>query len=166
MARPKTYNKYQYETSPRKLEPDYDVQKPKYKKKSTALKNKPKQKAKTKFKTIVYVSLAFVILFAICYRNSQINESFSKIQKLKGDLAQIQKTNEQLNVNIQNSLNLNQVEQRARELLGMQKLTNKQTVYVNLPKKDYVEPAVEKVIIQPDEKGFFASISETLANIF
>ena len=43
----------------------------------------------------------------------------------------IQKENEQLKVNIENSLNLNNVEKIAKEKLGMQKLTNKKTLYVS-----------------------------------
>ena len=166
MARPKSTNRYQYETSPRKLEPEYDAPKPKYKKKSTAVKSKHLKQTKGKFRKVTYVVLAFSILFVISYRNSQINESFAKIQNLKGDLAQIQKTNEQLNVGIQNSLNLSQVEQKAKEMLGMQKLTTRQITYVNLPKRDYVEPATEKVIIEPEEKGFFEGIKEKISNIF
>ena len=42
----------------------------------------------------------------------------------------------------------------AKEKLGMQKLTNKQTVYVSLPKKDYVESASEKVVIEKDKNWF------------
>ena len=45
----------------------------------------------------------------------------------------------------------------------MRKLTNKQTVYINLPKKDYVESPSEKVVIEEEEeKGwleqFFSSL--------
>ena len=44
----------------------------------------------------------------------------------------------------------------------MRKLTNKQTVYINLPKKDYVESPSEKVVIEENEKGwleqFFSSL--------
>ena len=36
----------------------------------------------------------------------------------------------------------------AKELLGMQRLTNKQTVYISIPKKDYVEHRAEEVIIE------------------
>ena len=36
----------------------------------------------------------------------------------------------------------------------MQKLTNKQTVYVNLPKKDYVESATEEIIEKEEENWF------------
>ena len=67
----------------------------------------------------------------------------------------MQKENEQLKVNIENSLNLNNIEKAAKEELGMQKLTNKQTVYVTVYlKKDYVESATEKVVIEEEQNWF------------
>ena len=33
----------------------------------------------------------------------------------------------------------------------MQTLSNKQTVYINLPKKDYIQPATETVVIQKEQ---------------
>ena len=105
----------------------------------------------------------FVVLVAISYRNSEINESFSKVQSLKTELAAIQKENEQLEVNIENSLNLNNIEQIAKEKLGMQKLTNRQTVYIELPKKDYVKPATENIIL-PEENNWFAEFINKIFN--
>ena len=35
----------------------------------------------------------------------------------------------------------------------MQKLSSKQTVYINLPKKDYVEQRTEEVIIEEEDTG-------------
>ena len=40
------------------------------------------------------------------------------------------------------------IEQMAKEMLGMQKLDNSQKVYINLPKKDYIESASEEVVIE------------------
>lgn len=149
------YNRYQYETSPRKLQPEYRPVKQKYPKKSTArkidtnkqVKQKTKQKRhfKPKVKVVIYVMSVFAVLFAISYRNSLINENFSKIKSLKNDLAVLQKENGQLEINIENSMNLQNLEQSAKELLGMQKLDSSQSVYVNLPKEDYVEPATEEI---------------------
>lgn len=161
------YSRYQYETSPRKLQPDYEPEIKKYPKKSTGKKTKtvskvkPKQQTKRKMKTqakvMLYVALGFAVLFAISYRNSIINEKFSEIKKLKTNLAAVQKENQQLEVNIENNLNLKTVEQSAKELLGMQKADNSQTVYINLPKEDYVEPATEE-IVQEDTTNWFQKI--------
>ena len=160
-------NRYQYETSPRKLEPEYEpIKEPYSRKKTTTVKkkaNKPKQKSqiKTNIKTITYVFLIFASLFVISYRNSLINESFNENEKLKSNLAAIEKDNEQLKVNLENSLNLNNIEKTAEKKLGMQKLDNSQKVYVNLDKKDYVEPASEKVVID-DNENWFQKILNTI----
>ena len=159
------YNsRYQYETSPRKLQPEYEPIKKKYPKKSTArkintntkskAKTKPKRKLKMQVKMLAYVAIGFIILFAISYRNSVINEKFSEIKSLQSDLAQVEKENEQLEVNIENNLNLQTVEQAAKEMLGMQKLENSQTVYINLPKQDYIEPATEEIVQGENENWF------------
>ena len=88
---PRNFNKYQYETSPRKLEPEYAPKKNTHKgKKSTARKtapkiNKKKQEAEKKKqrKMIRYVCVGFAVLFAISFRNAKIDENFEKVQSLK-----------------------------------------------------------------------------------
>lgn len=183
---------YQYETSPRKLKPEYNNPQKYNNKKNTSNKSKIKKtdkivkqkqenktskkkqedvKAKNKLimKTKMSVFIKCIILFAIIFfmifRNSKISESFSQIQTLKAQITEIQKENDQLEINIQNSLNLNNIEQSAKELLGMQKLSNKQTVYITLSKKDYVEPRTEKVIIE-EEKSWLNNVLEKVKNIF
>ena len=163
-----TRQAYQYETSPRKLRPEYDYNK----NKKIANKKNTKQKAakKTQVKkdkraeTVILVAIGFVILLAISYRNTLINEKFAEIKDLKMNLAAITKENEQLEVNIENSINLNNIEKEANERLGMEKLTSKQTVYISLNKKDYVEPATEEIIIEKEE-GWFYKIIEKIKNL-
>lgn len=149
---------YQYGTSPRKVNPDYDRRTANKKQKIKVVKDLPrehvkvsKEQRKRQFKMTVTAAGIFLLLLTISCRNSQIDKEFNKIQNQKKELSAIQKENEQLKVNIQNSLNLNNIEKVAKEELGMQKLTNKQTVYITLPKKDYVESATEKVIIQKEK---------------
>ena len=94
------YNsRYQYETSPRKLQPEYEQIQKKYPKKSTIKKSNVNKKSrqqekkhvKNKVKVMLYVAIGFIILFAISYRNSVINEKFSEIKSLKTNLAGIEK---------------------------------------------------------------------------
>ena len=73
--------------------------------------------------------------------------------------------NAQLEVSIENGLNLNNLEQEAKEQLGMQKLNSKQTIYITLPKSDYIEPAAEKVIIEEDG-SLMQGIISAISNIF
>ena len=181
MAGNRNYSsKYIYETSPRKLKPDYipnQKKKPIQKKKSTTLKdNNKKQNEKNEQKTkssakgkrikcILCLLIGFAVLFAISYRNSQIDESFSKLKASEAELSLIQKENEQLEVSIENSLNLSEVERVAREQLGMQKATTAQTRYISLPKQDHVEGAVEEIKLD-NNKNIFEIIIEYIKNIF
>ena len=161
--------RYQYETSPRKLEPD--IRKEKKKQHIKVVKDLPKQDVKLSKeqkmkhrKATLLVMVIFAVLFTISYRNTQINEKFNEMQELKTKLSSLQKENEQLQVTIENSLNLSNIEKQAKEKLGMQKLTNKQTVYVSLPKKDYIESATEKVEISDNNENWFQKLVDKIFN--
>ena len=163
-------SRYEYSTSPRKLQPEYNPRKREKKNNLKVVKDLPRQEVKMskeqikRRKNIALIVVAiFVVLLTVSYRNSQINEKFSQVQKLKKELSSIQKENEQLKVNIENSLNLNNVEKIAKEKLGMQKLTNRQTLYVSLPKRDYVEAATEEVKKEED-KNWFQKMVDSLFN--
>ena len=165
------YQGYQYETSPRKLQPEYEPKKNPYEKKKNSTqkakkqsKKQNKRQGKQKVKTVVSIVFVFSILFAISYQNSLITESFNHKEDLKKNLSAIEKENEQLQVNIEKSLNLNKVEQSAKEKLGMQKLDNSQKVYINLPKQDYVESNKEQVLDQENE-SFWSKIIKSIRKI-
>ena len=78
----------------------------------------------------------------IGYRVFLINDSLKEKENLKAQLAEIKKQNEQLQVNIEQQMNLNTIEQEAKEKLGMRKLDNNQKVYVNLNKEDYTQSSI------------------------
>ena len=159
---------YQYGTSPRKLEPDY-TRKPKPKRKQLkVVEDIPRQQIKVskeqrkrQMKTTVTVVGLFLLLLTISCRNSQIDKQFNQIQNQKKQLAVLQKDNEQLKVSIENSINISNIEKVAKEELGMQKLTSKQTVYVTLPKKDYVETESEKVV-KTETKTWWQNLADKI----
>lgn len=159
-------SRYEYGTNPRKLQPEVERRKEIQRRKLKVVEDLPKQdvkvsnqQKKNQIKLTFTVIGIFIILLTISYRNSQINEKFNQVQSLKRELSSLQKENEQLEVSIQNSVNLNTIEKLAKEKLGMQKLTNKQTVYVTLPKKDYVESISEEVVIE-EEKNWWEQLIE------
>lgn len=163
-------SRYEYETSPRKLEPDIRRRTQTKKRKLKVVEDLPRQdvkiskgQKKRQRKLTLVVMGIFVLLLTISYRNSQINEKFNEVQSMKKELSSLQKENEQLKVSIESSLNLNTIEKLAKEKLGMQKLTNKQTVYVTLPKKDYVESASEEVVTK-EEKSWFQQLIDKIFN--
>lgn len=157
---------YEYETSPRKIEPEYSPKKnnkgkKKVQNQNEEIKKEIRQKAKENIKLknkirikrrklVVGIMFTFTILLAISYRNSLINESFAKVKSLKNELSTIEKENEQLQVSIESSYNIKNIEQVAQNQLGMQRLSQDQKVYINLPKKNYVEPASEEIKIDEE----------------
>ena len=155
---------YQYGTSPRKIEPSYrprkkTTQKEKIKKANEEQQriNNLKAEKRRHHKNIAMIVGIFLILLAVSYRNSLITERFNEIQDKKSELAAIEKTNGQLEVSIESSLNLSNVEKSAKKSLGMNKLSDKQKVYVTLPKKDYIESTTESVKIE-EEANWFQSL--------
>lgn len=150
---------YEYGATPRKLEPEYGPRKTKKSKeefeKQIKINEKQKKEAmkmekKKHNKNVALVTAIFLILLTISYRSSLINERFNEIQNSKEKLASIQKTNGQLEVSIESSLNLSNVKNAAKDKLGMQELDNGQKVYVTLDKKDYVEGSTENIDITSD----------------
>ena len=159
--------RYQYETSPRKLEPRYKNTPKKKQKKLEVIKNDPKKKAGISKKEqaqrrslLCSVLVVFALLLVISYRNSLITEEFQSIQNLKSELSSIEKENKQLEISIEGSLNLNKIEKIASEQLGMQKQTVDQTIYTELPKEDYVEAGIEEE--QEENESWF----QKLLNLF
>ena len=63
----------------------------------------------------------------------------------------MKKQNEQLQVSIEQQMNINKIEQEAKEKLGMQKLDNSQKVYVSLDKEDYIEAPINNIETQKTE---------------
>lgn len=156
--------RYQYETSPRKLQPSQDYRN---KKKNNSNKKKSNVHKKAKVnnsKIILAIGIAFVILFAISYRNALIAQKYNELKGLKTKLAEIEKENKQIEVNIESKTNLGTIEEKASKELGLKKLDSSQTVYVSLNKQDYVESSVEKVKLQ--DESWFNKIINKIKDIF
>ena len=165
---------YQYETSPRKIEPEYNHKRKKTKQKSEKQqlkeleqkkqrKNALKMEKRKHHKNIAIIVGLFLLLLTISYRNSLITEKFNEIQDKKQQLSAIEKTNGQTEVSIESSLNLKNIEKSAEKKLGMQKLENDQKVYVTLQKKDYTESAIQDV---EEETTSSSWLKDLLSKIF
>ena len=158
---------YQYETSPRKIQPEYNPKKKTKKKKSEEqqikeLEEKKQRQKELKLekrkhhKNIAVIIGIFLLLLTISYRNSLITEKFNEIQSKKSQLAAVEKSNGQTEVSIESS----NIEKTAKKKLGMQKLDNDQKKYVSLPKKDYTESATPEIEIELETNWFQKLISK------
>ena len=162
-------NYYEYETSPRKLSPEYEEEtqvkkKTKTKKHTKKKVDKAVEYSRKRAKYIIEIALAFIVLLAISYRYSLINTKFNEKESLKTELAEIQKQNAQLQLSIEKGTNINNIEQQAKEKLGMKKLDNNQKVYVSLPKEDYVESGTEQVETEETETWWQALLNDLFGN--
>ena len=162
-------NYYEYETSPRKEETEEFIPRKK-RKRENEVHNKEDIRKKVKkaqaiekrknVKHILEIGVVFVLLLTISYRYALINSKFSQKESLKASLAELQKQNAQLKVSIEQGMNINNIEQAAKEKLGMQKLDNNQKVYITLQKKDYVESSTNSE--EEKEESWWQKLIKTL----
>ena len=171
---------YQYGTSARKLETEVKTPKksPKKsvnntnKKKTKSIKSQKYQdKVKAQEKMIARINFVIVMVIALgcilllMYRNVKIRESFAGVQSLSKSVSSLEKENGQIAVNIQNNLNLNNIENIASSSLGMQKLSSKQTIYINLDTKDYTEVS-QKSIIKEEKASIIQKAINWIVDFF
>ena len=83
-------SRYEYSTSPRKLQPDYRAKKQTKKRNLKVVEDLPRQDVKVskvqkerQMKLTLIVVAIFIFLLTISYRNSQINEKFTEIESNK-----------------------------------------------------------------------------------
>ena len=113
-----------------------------------------------------YIAVCFTALFIISYRYSAIDDTYAELKKQKDKLALLEKETTQLAANIESTLNLSRVENDAKELLGMQKLSPEQTVYVTLPKTDHVETSSSEVKSTDLKENWLTKIINTIIQNF
>ena len=130
-------NYYEYETSPRKEEPEYIPSR--RKRTSNTVQNEAELRKKIRkaqviqarknVKHIIEVGLVFLVLLAI---------------------------------SIEQGMNINNIEQAAKEKLGMQKLENNQKVYITLQKKDYTESSAQNKLTEETTESWWQKLLKTL----
>lgn len=154
---------YEYGTSPRKLNEDYVFDK--VKRTKNKVKIKAKENAKISGKTVLYLIVVFGILGTISFRNSLINETYSRKERVKSEVSALEKENEQLKISIENSLNLENIEREAREKLGMQKSTNAQKVFITVEKQDYIESSKNEIKDTKEKFWLVEFVDNIISNI-
>ena len=146
---------YQYETSPRKLEPDYRRTTSKKKtvtKSSQEKKKQNKAKQKKKFKMSFEIKfflnsmLFFSIIFAIIACQAFVEQKYKEKEKLR------QTYNEMLSsANMSGDLNNNM-----RVIASEYGMQTKSATLIDLGTSDYIESPVEEV--EEEEGGFWSWI--------
>lgn len=150
---------YQYGTSPRKLTEQEPVRK---KSKNKKVKVNKKKLLQHKIKIFSSISIMFAIMFAISYRYSFINQQYNNIRSLKKEYNAMATTNDQIEIGIQNSLDLTQIERYAKDKLGMQKPLASQIKYLDIEKEDKVELNTQVTSNKNVFQNFFDEMAKIL----
>lgn len=130
-------------------------------------KKKIKQKdVRTKFFIFVFLGILLISMpMYIIFKSAESDELFIKVNRLKGQIEEQRKENEQLALNLQNQASLVKIEQDAKYRLGMQKIEPTKIIKVQTNEKDYIE--TESVsIIRDKEESVIDKIFKFVMNLF
>ena len=128
-----------------------------------------KANTKRSFGSALYVVMAFVMAFTMVNGYVKINEANENIAKLKAEYNSIVASNQTLQVKIDKTIDLNQLQTLAEEKFGMMRPERHQMVYVELPMEDSTENGEEIETAEKEKKmkidGVTGMMTGTL-NIF
>lgn len=149
-------NMYSFNTSTaRKLDGDYsyryDFQNEFRTEKTKVEKSSTKVKTKPALRRVVAFVLAFAAAFVIVNGYVSINEANNEIAKLKSEYNDVLATNQSIQVKIDKTIDLNQLQSVAGEKLGMVRPERYQMFYVDLEMGDKTENA-QKSKLQTSER--------------
>lgn len=129
-----------------------------------------KQKNKRKARAFVQVITAFAVALLIISRFAVISEYNYNIRNLKGELQELQKTNERLSLQLAQAQDINWIEEYATKTLGMTYPDNRDIIYVaveNIQDDDsYPQIAEEKTEGKFAADGWIAALVGKVNTIF
>lgn len=130
-------------------------------------KKKIKQRdTRTKFFLFIFLGILLIYMpMYIIFKSAESDELFKKVNRLKGQIEEQRKENEQLALNLQNQASLIKIEQDAKYKLGMQKIEPTKIIKVQTNEKDYIE--TESVsTIKDKEESVIDKIFKFVMNLF
>ena len=155
MSAKKTYGYYELGSAARKLE--YIEENKKMVKKNNNTSTNKNTKRKTS--SISMILFIFVMTLVLVYRYNVINEKNLQSQSLAEELIKAESTLLTSQIEVDQSIDLNQIESYAKQKLGMQKPDKNQTIYVDTSK------TCNSVEIQSDTT-FLQNIRGKILNFF
>ncbi len=121
---------------------------------------KPAAKQKFRWKFAIMSVVYFALIMLVISRYATINELEREISVAKTEFEQLQSQNISKKVDIQQSINIDEIEKTATEKLGMVKPGQNQIVNIQVVMED------EGDILQPQEQtGIFAMVSRGFGKI-
>ncbi|NLP14021.1 MAG: cell division protein FtsL [Clostridium sp.] len=140
-------------TAARKLEYDVYVEN-----KVLSAKKKQRNNNKVKRKAIFCVLVIFALGCLAMYRNAQITEVNYAIDRQLHAYNEIKNENIRLKVDIENSINIQEVKEYAEKKLGMHKPDGHQITYVKIPQKDITIVSEVAQLEESKNSGIFSAL--------
>ena len=132
------------------------------------IKKKKIKQRDTRIKFFLFIFLGILLIsmpMYIIFKSAESDELFKKVNRLKGQIEEQRKENEQLALNLQNQASLIKIEQDAKYKLGMQKIEPTKIIKVQTNEKDYIE--TESVsTIKDKEESVIDKIFKFVMNLF
>lgn len=123
----------------------------------------PRQKIAVSLFSVVGMAAALMMLVLVIFGYSQVYASAERLDTLESQVQSLQQDNRKLNSQYDTSINLEEVETRAREL-GMQQPSAKQIVNIQVPAQD-ITVVSSKVASNPIQAAWDA-IVETARDLW
>lgn len=133
---------YQYDNLARIREED-DLVRDKKRKETRKL--KAREQRKMNFFLITGIVLLSMAAYFMISKNVQVHETGDKIKQLEDQLAMLESNTSQKMFELEQSVDLNSVEEIASTRLNMQRPEKYQIVYINVPSEDVAQVTADKV---------------------
>lgn len=123
------------------------------------------KKNKLNLRVVFSILTIFILAFIILYRESRLDVRAKEIARLKDNIKKIEKENSQIELSLKSASNLSNIQKIAVEKLGMKKMSNSNTVKVEIDVEDSIEPVVVTKI-EREETNFFKKIYNNILDFF
>lgn len=115
------------------------------KKRQLSRKQKLQQQRRLNFQVICVIIALFCAAYFMISQNVQVNDTANQIKDLKKELAVLESNTSQKTFELEQSVDLNKVEEIASTRLNMQRPEKYQLVYINIKTDDVTEVTADHV---------------------
>ena len=133
------------------------------KKANTATRSRRHTKAHANRSTVLSVVILCVMAFAVLFRGLMLTSGYEQLEQKNAMLSETIAENQKLQYKIDQTLELNNIEQIAQNNYNMGQPSKSQTVYINLDQTNEVKKVSSDNSVIDAVKNFFGSIVEYFA---
>ena len=114
---------------------------------------KPKKKGISRGKLFLYIVISFAIGFFLVSRHVEVHDTGAELRVAREELARIENINQQLQLQIDRSMDLAAIEQIAVEQFGMRRVERHQIFYIDINTANFGERIYQSNNRVPVEEG-------------